>query len=65
MRSYFTPPTSRPTSTISRCSRTATTCAKSEPGSHTESPTSIVPSLGRTPMRVKMPASLTGQYALK
>ena len=44
---------------------TATTCASSLSGSHTERPTSIVPSLGRTPMRVNNPASATGQYALK
>ena len=42
------------------CSRMARTLAMRSPGSHTDSPTSIVPSLGRTPMRVNIPASTAG-----
>ena len=45
---------------MSCCSLTQRYSPSSPPGSQSDIPTSIVPSLGRMPMRVKNPESVPG-----
>ena len=45
---------------MARCSLTQRYSPSSPPGSQSDMPTSIVPSLGRMPTRVKNPESVPG-----